>query len=805
MLYNKAMREWNLQAGDPLALVLASDARYGPTDYLNDQIWELKIGLGDPPAVSLNTTYGLRAKAARLFFRFTNSDQIRSDPTEFLRPPTIHQVFPNFIRMSFAPFTGIEVELEFFVPHSHALAGRVTVTNSGNIERRLVSELALQLSANEGQRMAPFETGAATLLSGATGGLSPVLFVTGGAKAGSGSYPSLALTYQMTPGEQRRQTWALVALGDREASSVMARELAAQNWDANRARIEMLNASQVEIYTGDPDWDAAFMLSQKQAAALLIGPAAGLPERSYVLSRQPDQGFSLNGEGSDYNHLWNGQPVLETCYLVDILLPFAAEDAKNLLRNYLSIQEESGAIDWKPGLAGQRSKMLAPPLLASLAYRIYEQTEDTAFLEEVYERLRLFLGCWFTVEHDRDQDGLPEPDNLHQLGLDYHPVFSRWQPDSSGVDIRTSESPALLAMLYHEIQSLSLIEKTLQKKGVPVASNGFDAHAARLKSAIEAGWDNTDSTYRGWDRDTHRSAAGELILEERGACNMIIRRDFDNPIRLLIQVRTDETVRRRPLIFVHGRGASGYNRIERIEDDQFRWIPGVGLLTGKYVYTRLDWIEVCNLEPEDQITIRSVDYRMLDITLLAPLWAGIPEADQARALIEETVAYPGLFWREYGLPTLPQITGEMDQTACWGINLPWNVMVGEGLLRYGERQKARELVERIMSALIQSLKKERLFRRSYHAETGLGLGETNALGGLAPVGFFLETLGVRLISPRRIGLAGFNPFPWPVTVKYRGASILRQQDKTVVVFPDGQTVEVTDPEPRLISLEVHEH
>jgi len=58
-----------------------------------------------------------------------------------------------------------------------------------------------------------------------------------------------------------------------------------------------------------------------------------------------------------------------------------------------------------------------------------------------------------------------------------------------------------------------------------------------------------------------------------------------------------------------------------------------------------------------------------------------------------------------------------------------------------------------------------------------------------------------LISPRRVALAGFNPFPSPITVKYRGLSVLRQTDKTIVVFPDGQTVTVDDPAPRMISLE----
>jgi hypothetical protein len=83
------------------------------------------------------------------------------------------------------------------------------------------------------------------------------------------------------------------------------------------------------------------------------------------------------------------------------------------------------------------------------------------------------------------------------------------------------------------------------------------------------------------------------------------------------------------------------------------------------------------------------------------------------------------------------------------------------------------------------------------------LGEYSALSGIAPVGLFLETLGVRLISPQRVAIEGINPFPWPVTVKYRGLTILRQKDKTIVIFPDNQTVTVTDPEPQLVALQEH--
>lgn len=794
------MHEWNLHAGDPLALTLVSDARLGSTDYFDDQIWELTIGGGDPAALSLNTTYGLRARSARLFPRFSEGELQRIDPAEFSKAPEFRSIYPNWISLTYAPFPDIEVLAEIWVPHSHAVAGRMTVTNNGNNERKLRAEMIGQLNPVDGQRMAPFEMSAVTLLAGYSGGLAPVLFMTGGAKAGSGPYPSLMLPMQLEPDSQRQIIWVQAALADREMSFAMGRELAAQNWDAVKSRIEMLNAGNVEIFTGDPQWDAMFMLSQKQAASLLVGPTPQLPHASFVLTRQPDQGFSLRGDGSDYSHLWNGQPLMEAAYLADTLMPFAPEMVKDLVRNYLAVQAEDGSIDWKPGLGGQRSRLLAPPLLASLVWRIYRHTEDEAFLEETLTPLRRFVLSWLTRSHDRDGDGIPEWDHTLQAGLDYHPVYSRWQMVSLGVDISSAESLSLSAMLYEECQSLLRIAEQIKREA---ETEGITELTQKVQSRVEGAWEVEEACYFDVDRDTHQSSIGELILEAKGSGSFIIQHSYTKPVRLCIQIRTDETIRRRPLLFLHGKNMSGNRRVERINDEQFRWIPGLGQLTGKYVYSYLERLEVRNLEPEDQISIRSVHYHTADVTSLAPLWAGIPDTDRANKLVEQVITNSSLFWRSFGIPTCPHPTEEVDQAACWSVNLPWNRLIIEGLLRYGYREQAAQLITRQISAIIKSLCQEHTFRRAYHSDNGEGMGEFNALSGIAPVGLFLETLGVRLISAQRVALAGINPFPWPVTVKYRGLTILRQKGKTIVIFPDNQTVTVTDPEPHLVTLEAH--
>jgi hypothetical protein len=49
-----------------------------------------------------------------------------------------------------------------------------------------------------------------------------------------------------------------------------------------------------------------------------------------------------------------------------------------------------------------------------------------------------------------------------------------------------------------------------------------------------------------------------------------------------------------------------------------------------------------------------------------------------------------------------------------------------------------------------------------------------------------------------VRLEGKNLFPWPVTIKYRGLTILRGQEQTVVTFANGETAIVKDEAPCLV-------
>src|SRR5690606_3443487 len=102
------------------------------------------------------------------------------------------------------------------------------------------------------------------------------------------------------------------------------------------------------------------------------------------------------------------------------------------------------------------------------------------FLGEVFPALLKFLFAWFSPEHDHDGDGIPEWDNAMQAGLEDIPTFSHWNEWSLGIDIGTTESPALCAFLVKECESLLNIAAVLgQEEGVA----GIQEIAARLRAA----------------------------------------------------------------------------------------------------------------------------------------------------------------------------------------------------------------------------------------------------------------------------------------------------------------------------------
>ena len=790
------MRDWSLAKGDPLSLFLAADSRLSIPDYLNDHSWELLLGGGEPATLSLRTTYGLRAKSMRIFPRFSENGKSVIDPSAFALPPTVRRFYPNFLIVDYSPLPNIDVITEYWVPQSNAVCGRVTVANKSTANRTIRLEVCAMLSSLDGQIMTATQLQLVNVLAGKTSSLIPVLFMTGGPAHGSGPHPSLYLDLELGPGATRQLTWAQAALENLQASFELARQTAARAWEAERARLELLNAGQtIEIHTGDRDWDAAFALSQNAAFGSLFPPNEHLPNLSLVSVRGPDYGYSPKGDGTDYPASWNGQTPFDAYYL-DSILPVSTAILE-LFENFLTIQNEEGYIDGKPSLSGHRGRYLAAPILASLAWKFYERSGNLKFLDQVFPPLLKFFWTWFSPDCDEDRDGLPQWKHNLQTGFDDNPLFDVWHDWSLGVDITQVHSPALESMLYNEATTLIKMAEKLKRQD---ALTLLQEQAAKLQNSIESMWQPRTALYHYRDRETGMSLAGKVLARQQGSGAVVMKTKFEGPVRLLIQVQSQNPIVKRPEIRIHQFSTKPADEIVMNSAYQRR-NNGLSYTTQK-TYTRLAKVLIKGLDEQDTIIISTLDFTSEDHTLFMPLWAGVPDDQRAQTLIGRSLLDSNRFNRPYGIPACPASTSDHSEaeSVSLAVHLPWNLFICEGLLKYGFRSDAARLVAHLMTAIVQNLKQDRAFFARYHAENGSGIGERNALAGFAPVGLFLQVLGVKIFSPTRVRLEGENPFPWEVTICYRGLKVRRGLNNTLVTFSNGKSVTVTDRSPCIVEM-----
>ncbi len=793
------MREWSISREGPLSLCIAADARLTTPDYLDDQIWELSLAGGDPPALSIQTTYGLRARNMRIFPGFGWGESAVVHPDHFFAPPVVRAFLPNYIRISCSPFEDVEVEAEYWVANSKCLAGRFTLFNRGVDVRRAALRLHALLQPGENpQVMDEQQIQGASVLSGRTASIEPLVFLSGGAVREQTTFPSLMVSERLAPGEQKSWLWVHAAYESHERSFTAARELAARSWDAEIARLEMAAASIVDIETGDEDWDAALAFAQKDALMGYVGPTRRLPNASLVLTRQPDRGYSPRGDGSDVHVQWAGGSVAQSYLNLLQVLPIAPELAKGIVKNFIAAGRVEGGIDWSPGLAGQRNGMLAMPLLASLAWKIFLHTDDRAFLEAVFVPLLAFVDVWFDSEHDRDGDGHPEWTNTTQSAFDDIPSFVRWRQWGQGVDISLAETPDLASYLFRECQALRDMAEILDR-GELVPE--IETRMACIRDSLENAWSAKESIYHHMDRDLHVSPRGLRLGRRKGAFNLQVERTFDPAVRLLVRSIGEEGLSHAVKIFIHGQGRHGRKRIEKLNERNFQWFWEFGTATSEKHYTEIERIEVAGLSKEFETELRVVDFTRQDQTLLLPIWAGIPSPERADQLVRKTLLDEGRFWRPFGIPSCSAKDKAYPQgpaEGAGGVWMFWNSLLGEGLVEYGYRREAAVLVERLMANAVHSLKVDKAFRESYHAEQAAGFGERHHQWGLFPVSFFLETLGVRLFSPQKVWLHPSNPFPWPVVIRWRGLKLECFAAHTLVTFPNGQRVKIDGDEPQFV-------
>jgi len=789
------MANLNLSPNDPYTLTIAVDSRLNRADYFNDQIWKLNIQDPDTQALTISSTLGLRAKSIRIFPRFTENNFSVINPFQFYKTPIINNIFPNFIRLRFSPFNEIDVISEYWVPDSYGLAGRLLISNNSEKDRSLTIEILEQLLPINGKVITPIQIDSTTVLSGSTSNIETVLYLTKGAKPGKGSFPSLKIELLLAPKQKETIIWVHAGLEDYESSFSYARKIVNTRWDAKISHIELLNKGNIEIITGDNSWNIALTLSQKVAHQLLISPTTNLPFTSFVSNREPDQGYSFSHDGKDYSDYWRGQTPLDTYYFAQIVQFSSPKLIIGFIKNFLSTQNDDGFIELKPGLGGQKTSVLATPILSYITWEIYKITRDESIIAETFPFLMKFTKNWFSNINDRDNDGIPEWDHPIQINLDYHPAFSHQSNSSNIRKIHFIEPISLSSFLYNEcnalIQMAQLLNQTQQLKELQV-------YQKRLKSFVDSSWDDQSSIYRDRDRSSHLISKEIFIGNQKGSGVLIAKKNINPPGRLLITIQKKKNnTSRQPQIFIHGSNISNKPRIEKLSPSNISWNNNSVNLISKIVYKRIDHIVIRNIDEEDDISVSTMNLDYLDITLLLPLWAKISDKMKAELIVKHFITNRNLFWKEYGLAICLDEKQNHENSQCRKSNLLYTTMVADGLLSFGYRKEAADLFSKIMFGITKSLQNKKCFYKNYDVLTGIGMGEQNVLSGLVPINLLLKIIGVEFAS-KSIRISGFNPFPWKISIKYRGITVQKEKRSTFIHFPNGEQLTFNDTAPRVI-------
>ncbi len=781
-------------------ITIAADARLSNLDYADDQIWELVQQEGKSPALSLQTTFGLRVRWLRLFPCFIFSDRLVYTSADFAQPPQLLIACPNYLKFNLSPFTNIDTLIEYWVPQSHAVAGRLSFINKGDQPEKFQVCWAGTINPISGDtKLTVNQIGDRYLLHCETNGLYITCTMSGQPQPSTIPFPALGHVIRLSPGDTQQIIWALAALpsDQNEVALHALNTIIGCPWEAEISRIELTNIhDQIEIITGDPEWDHVFALSQRIAYSLFTSSSNNLPNPSFLLTRQPDQGFSLHGNGLNYSAHWKGPTPLDTYYLASMLLPGGLELIEGALKNFLTAQDETEFIDCKSGLAKQRMPQLAQPILASLTLKIDQYKHDHSWLKGIYPALIRFLKLWFSPEHDRDGDGFPEWNYPAQFGLEESPIVNQSHPHAQGIEITQIESPALAAMLLRECKALIKIATYIEANE---DITWLEEKATHLQDILNTVWDAKTCTYHYQDFQTHQSNPGLLLFRIKGKNGKYaIRHAFKTPHHLLIKIISKGTETQPLTILLSGK-CHQEKVAESINVTQFDWSNNCAFLTTGNLFTRLEEIKIEGLQAGDKVEIRTPDYTLTDISCLLPLWARISTPTQAQAITVKTIKRR--FLKNYGICISPQTRATRSVPPWKNISLPWNQLIGEALLANNQQALAAELVTRIMRAIIQNLKHSGCFFEFIDGQTGQGIGKRNHLRGLAPQGLFLSALGIQIRSNREVILQGVNPFPWPVIVKYQGMTVSRRFHETSVTFPTGQFIKVDNqPYPTRIAL-----
>ena len=785
------LRRQTIDASSPFEYYLAADARNSRTDYSDDQAWTVRIGARDEAALAFQTQFGGRAGLVSLVPMWRSGERVVYQLQTYAERPIVTAFAPNFMQVEAAPLADLALVARFWAMESRAVGGEFVLTNNSADVIQLQLELfghAVINSRNVRLNVLTLGDGTLALHLGQIGNLNPVVTIEGASveiHGGRISSPKVGRALELQPAQTARLPFVVAGLEEMRDSFSVAMNWMSRPWEPHFQRIERDAAAVPRISTGNDEWDRVIDLSYAHLIKAFMRPTEHLPHASFVANRTGNRGWSRRGDGGDHIRAWSGQDPTLAILAVGAIANIDPELAKGLIQNYLATQDDSGFVDRRPGLGGQRQGLLMMPLLARLSWLVYQRTGDQDFLGEVYPALVAFIGRWLQSDMDADDDGVPEWRSERQMGYVAFPTFGRGQYWAQGADIRQIESPDLLAYLIAEADALCEIADAL---GEAESAQILSKQLAMMETSLEEFWDGRRYSYR--DRDSHLTAEADELLH-RGAGDQIHELDHAllMPARVVVRVVGGVSQRPRITLKLEGRDENGAECVIEAAAEEFDWQNRQGVYTTEKPLSHVHRIAIAGLSRVYKVYATTIDSSRLDINALMPLICRSLPQERAAALVELALD-EAHFLRPNGLTMVSASDRNFDPSNArggGGIWMYWLSLIGEGMVAAGFRREATALVKRVLDGLGRVLAREGKLSQFYHADEAKGFGEDHHIGGIAPLKLLSDVLGVTIIAPDRVWVGGEFTWGGAITVLQHGVTVRRDADEIRVEFPSGHS------------------
>jgi len=732
---------------------LAADTAQGSVNPCNDQIWHLSSEAGEPVALSLSTTYGLRAYAMRIFPRFHLKGETVQNPHSYNSTPNLRFTACNFAHIHLSPFPTIDARFRLWVPTSQIVVGQIAITSTASQLEPLAVEWVCMLEPFPGgSTMMVDDQRVNTILAGKTSDLEPVFLLTGMPKATPSLFPSLTSEIALRPGVQRQFTWVISSLENKDLSFYAARRYTASNLEVEELKINVsMKKWFLDLQSNDNFYDMRIKKSQDKAQQLILPAFGSFLHPSLIHSRLEDNGFSRTGKGDDAGESWGIQTSLDVFQASRVLLPSCPELVKGFLQNILEMQSEDGALELLVSWTGKRSGRKATPILSGIALDVLNYTQDLNWLKRVYPVLLESTKGWFTISSDVDEDGFPEWQHPLQTGLLRSEGTPSDYEEQLDILVRTTESPALAAMLWRECSTLVKISRILDlADDVP----WLERQMSSLYQHVQSCWNEKAAHFQYRDMlnhtlntspriKTYRRNGNFPFSEPKASASFTILQasllqDSPHPFEILIQTP---------------------DQLLTVNEKAFVWKGKTGYAVVKTPLNRIRAITIRNLRKDEAISFSETVLDRLDASSIIPFWAGIASEDQ-------TISFLNVH-----LPAFAEGYQSTDQ-----VPTVMKYMLLEILVNSGRNVEALEVMDKWFGI------DDGFSSNSYGSKRKL-----HSLEDLIPMRILLSVFGIELWNRKEIIVKNQNiPLP-PITVQYEQTTFKREQGICVITHSNGET------------------